>query len=600
MTPLPAGRNHVGGEGSATTTQPMTPPTGAPAAANDGRGPEPDWVARLRAFVLPTLKGYRHAWLRPDLYASLILWTLLVPQGLAYAQAAGLPPQYGLYAALGAMAGYALIGVSRQVTVGPEATVALLSATAVAPLAVGDASSFAALSAALGILVGLACAAIGLMRLGFLARLLSRPVLAGYLVGTGVTMIISQVDKLLGVDVSSYDALTMAGQTWQALGDANLVALAIGLAVIVGILLLRRFAPSVPAYLVAVVVATAVTGVFQLDAKQGVDVVGTIPAGLPGVTLPRIGIEKLGSLILPAVGIAFLVFADSGITARAIARRTGDAVDQDRHMLGMGMANVAAGLVSGFAVNASTSRSFAVADAGGRSQVVGLVGLALIAITLLFLAPLFAQMPLAALGGITVVVAMGLIDVAELRRIGRYDRTDLALALATTAGVIWIGMLAGILVVVLLSLLDVARRSAAPNRGLLVRVPGTDTYRRVETVGAAVPDAGLAVYRFDAPLFFANVEIFVDDVLGLARGDGVTRRPVLVDAEAITALDSTAAQALSEMLDELAGMAVPFGLARVKAPLRDRLEAAGVLEQIGEDHIYLEVDEGVAGMGERS
>ena len=357
-----------------------------------------------------------------------------------------------------------LIGVSRQATIGPEATVALLSATVVAPLAAGDASVFAALSAALGLVVGLVCAGIGLLRLGFLARLLSRPVLAGYLVGTGVTIILSQADKLLGVDVSSYDALTMAGQLWQALGDANMVDLAIGVGVVGGILLLRRFAPKIPAYLVAVVVATALTSVLDLAATQGVAVVGVIPAGLPGISLPRAGLEHLGSLILPAVGIAFLVFADSGITARALARRTGDAVDQDRHMLGMGAAGVAAGLVSGFAVNASTSRSFAIADAGGRSQVVGLAGAALVAVTLLFLSPLFAQMPLAALGGITVVVALGLIDLVEVRRIGRFDRTDLVLALVTAAGVIWIGMLAGILLVILLSLLDVARRTAVPNR----------------------------------------------------------------------------------------------------------------------------------------
>ncbi len=579
----------------------MNQPGHDPLSPNLDGGPKASLAGQLRTLVLPTLRGYSPGWWRQDLYASLILWTLLVPQGLAYAQAAGLPPQYGLYAALGSMAGYALIGVSRQANVGPEATVALLSATVVAPLAAGDVTAFAALSAALGILVGLVCAGIGLMRLGFLARLLSRPVLAGYLVGTGVTMIISQVDKLLGVDVSSYDALTMAGQVWQALGDANLVALAIGLAVIVGILLLRRFAPSVPAYLVAVIVATAVTAVLQLDSRQGVAVVGSIPAGLPGVALPRVGLDKLGSLILPALGIAFLVFADSGITARALARRTGDAVDQDRHMLGMGAANVAAGLVGGFTVNASTSRSFAVADAGGRSQVVSLVAIALIAVTLLFLAPLFAEMPLAALGGITVVVALGLIDVRELRRIGRYDRSDLALALGTTAGVIWIGMLAGILIVVLLSLLDVARRSSIPNRALLVRVPGTDTYRSIENVGPATADPGLAIYRFDAPLFFANVEVFVDDVLRLARGDGTTRRPVLVNAEAITGLNSTAAQALDEMLDELEEMAVPFGLARVKAPLRERLGASGVLGRITEGHIYLEVDDGVAAMsGERA
>ena len=339
---------------------------GAPAGPGAAGGATPTLMARLREVVLPTLRGYQPAWLRTDLYASLVLWTLLVPQALAYAQTAGLPPQYGLYAALGGMIGYALVGVSRQATIGPEATVALLSATVVAPLAAGDAGAFAALSAALGILVGLVCAGIGLLRLGFLARLLSRPVLAGYLVGTGVTMILSQADKLLGVEVSTYDAITMMGQIWRALGDANLYDVGIGLGVIVGILLLRRFAPKVPAYLVAVVGATVITSVFDLAANHGVAVVGTIPAGLPGLALPRVGLGELGSLLLPAVGIAFLVFADSGITARALARRTGDSVDQDHHMLGMGVAGVAAGMVHGFSVNASTSRSFAIADAGGR------------------------------------------------------------------------------------------------------------------------------------------------------------------------------------------------------------------------------------------
>ena len=577
----------------------MTPLPGAPTDPGAADGAAATLVARLRAGVFPTLQGYRPAWLRADLYASLILWTLLVPQALAYAQTAGLPPQYGLYAALGGMVGYALIGVSRHVNAGPEATVALLSATVVAPLAVGDASAFAALSAALGILVGLVCAGIGLLRLGFLARLLSRPVLAGYLVGTGVTMILSQADKLLGVDVSSYDAVTMAGQLWQALGDANMVDLAIGLGVIGGILALGRLAPKVPAYLAAVVVATALTALFDLSSRYGVAVVGSIPAGLPSFVVPRVGLDQLGRLLLPALGIAFLVFADSGITARVLAKRTGDDVDQDHHMLGMGAAGVAAGLVSGFAVNASTSRSFAVADAGGRSQVVGLAGTVLVAVTLLFLAPLFAQMPLAALGGITVVVALGLIDIGELRRIGRYDRADLTLAIVTAAGVIWIGMLAGILLVILLSLLDVARRTAVPNRTLLVQVPGTGTYRSVDTAGAAAADTDLAIYRFDAPLFFGNVEVFVDDVLGLAHGDGTTRRPVLVNAEAITGLDSTAAQALAEMLDEFEALGVRLGLARVKAPLRERLIAADLLDRIGDGHIYLEVDDGVHAMGEQ-
>jgi sulfate permease, SulP family len=264
-------------------------------------------------------------------------------------------------------------------------------------------------------------------------------------------------------------------------------------------------------------------------------------------------------------------------------------------MLGMGAAGMASGLVGGFAVNGSASRSFAAADAGGRSQVTGLAGAVLVALTLVFLSSLFAMMPLAALGGITIVVAIGLIDLPEMRRIGRFDRADLALALTTAAGVIWVGMLAGILIVILLSLLDVARRAAAPNRVILALVPGTDTYRAVPEDQPEPADARLVIYRFDAPLFFANVQVFVDDILRLARANP-DRETVLVNAEAITSIDSTAAQALDELLDELQQLGVRVAFARVKSSLREHLLVAGVLARIGEDRIFLEVDDGVAAL----
>jgi SulP family sulfate permease len=556
-------------------------------------------LQRLGTFLLPTLAGYRSEWLGRDLYASLILWTLLVPQALAYAQTAGMPPEYGLYAALGGMAGYALLGVSRQMNVGPEATVGLLSATAIAPIAAGNRELFITLSAALAVVTGVVCVGIGLLRLGFLARLLSRPVLVGYLAGTGVTMILSQADKLLGVDVESYDAITEVGAILQALGDANLTTLAIGVAVVGGIVVLRRVAPAVPAFLVAIAVATAVAALLQLDTRNGVAVVGDIPTGLPGIAIPAVNLDTIGELVLPGLGIAFLIFADSGITARALARRSREPVDQDRHMIGMGVAQIGAGLVRGFAVNGSASRSFAIADAGGRSQLVGMAGIGLVALTLLVLAPLFRSMPLAALGGITIVVGAGLIDVGEFRRIGRYDRADLVLALATAAGVIWIGMLAGILLVVLLSLLDVARRSAAPNTTVLVRVPGTDSYRSVATAGGSEQEPGLAIYRFDAPLFFANVHVFVDDVLRLAR-EGQDRHTVLVNAAAITGIDSTAAQALDELLDELDAQGVRLALARVSRRVGEQLEMAGLMARIGRDHVFLEVDDGVEALSSRA
>lgn len=548
-------------------------------------------LTRLPRWLAPTIAGYRRAWLPHDARAALILWTLLVPQALAYAQTAGMPPETGLYTALGAMAGYALLGASRHMNVGPEATVGLLSASVLAPIAAADSSRFLVLSAALAIMTGVVCLGLGLLRMGFLARLLSRPVLVGYLAGTGVTMIGSQLDKLLGVDVDAYDARTIVGRLIDAWPDSNMTSLALGVGVIAIILACRRWAPGLPAYLVGIVIATGLTALLTLDATRDVAVVGSFPAGLPAVGVPEVGLEVLGELLVPAIGIAFLSFADSGITARALGRRTHDHVDQDQHMLGMGAAGIASGLLGGFAVNGSASRSFAAAEAGGRSQVTGLVGIGLVALTLLLLAPLFAPMPLAALGGVTIVVALGLIDLAELRRIGVYSRTDLALALVTAGFVIWVGMLAGILLVILLSLLDVARRSAIPNTAVLERVRGTDSYRRADPDVTEALDPRVAVYRFDAPLFFANIEVFTGDALRLATQPG--REAVLVNAEAITDLDSTAAQGLEELLDDLDGQGVRLALARVKAPLRDRLERAGLLARIRPEHIYLEVDDGV-------
>ncbi|MEZ4597188.1 MAG: SulP family inorganic anion transporter [Chloroflexota bacterium] len=552
---------------------------------------DPATSRRLPRWLAPTIRGYRRTWLTDDARAALILWTLLVPQALAYAQIAGMPPETGLYTALGAMAGYALLGASRHMNVGPEATVGLLSASVLAPIAANDPSRFLVLSAALAIMTGVMCLVLGLLRLGFLARLLSRPVLVGYLAGTGVTMIGSQLDKLLGLDLDAYDAPTIVGRLIDAWPDANLASLAVGVAVIASIVALRRWAPAIPAYLVAIVGATAVTALLSLDTAQGVAVVGSFPSGLPAIGMPRVGVEVLGELLVPAIGIAFLSFADSGITARALARRTHDHVDQDQHMLGMGAAGIAAGLAQGFAVNGSASRSFAVVEAGGRSQLAGVMGIGLVALTLLVLAPLFASMPLAALGAVTIVVAVGLIDLRELARIGRFERMDLALALATAAFVIWVGMLAGILLVILLSLLDVARRSAVPNTAVLERVRGTDTYRRADPDTTEGVDQRVAVYRFDAPLFFANVEVFAEEVERLATLGG--RRAVLVNAEAITSMDSTAAQALDELLDVLEGKGVTLAFARVKAPLRAALDRAGITDRLGADHLYLEVDDGV-------
>jgi SulP family sulfate permease len=549
-----------------------------------------------RVPVIELARTYRRAWLQPDLLAAVTVWALLVPQALAYAQLAQVDAVVGLYAAIGAAIGYVLLGGVRSMNVGPEATVALLTASVVAPLAGGDTARFIALTGGLALMTGLWMLLAGVIGLGFVTRFLSRPLLLGYVAGSAIVMTVSQLDSLIGIKLEAQDdTLAELSETVRRLGETDVTTLLVGLGVIGAVLLTRRIDRRLPAYLVAVLAAIAVSALADL-AAQGVAVVGTIQPGLPPGGFPAVGLADLASLAGPAVGIALLVYADSGVTGQVLGRRGGYAVDGNQEFLGLGAANIGSALTGGFPVNGSQSRSFTAADVGAKSQAMNLGVLVLVILTLLFLTPLFAPLPKSALAGVIIVVAVGLLEPVAFRDLARVDRRELGLALVTAAIVVAVGMIAGVLVTVVLSLFLAAIRAAQPRRTFLVRVPGTDSFRGVDSVADGAAVSGLVVYRFDGPLFFANAQLLADDVLA-AVAEGAAHEPVrwvVIDAESIGDVDSTGAGMLADLAEAFRERGITLSLARVKSAVVAYLERAGVMDKVRAEHVYLEVDDAVA------
>ncbi|WP_414641786.1 SulP family inorganic anion transporter [Amycolatopsis sp.] len=528
---------------------------------------------------LARLRGYRRAWLRGDVVAGVTVAAYLVPQVMAYAEVAGLPPVAGLWAALGPLAGYALLGSSRLLSVGPESTTALMTAAVLMPLAAGDAPRYAALAAVLALMVGGLCLAAGLARLGVLAELLSKPVLTGYLAGIAVLMVAGQLGKVSGVPVGGTDFAGQVTSFARGLGQVRWPTVALAAAVLVLLVLLERLVPWLPGPLVAMVLATVVVAVTGLP---DVDLVGALPAGLPPA-VSGVSAADVEQLVLPAVGIAIVGFSDNVLTARAFAARRGEEIDADQELRALAAANVTAGLLHGFPVSSSGSRTALGAAVGGRTQLHSLVALATVVLAVLFARPLLAAFPKAALGALVVFAAGHLVDLRELRRFARFRRSELVLALLTTAGVLGLGVLTGVLAAVGLSILDLLRRIARPHDGILGSVPGLAGMHDVDDYPAARTEPGLVVYRYDAPLCFANAEDFRRRAL--AATDGATRWFVL-NAEANVELDVTAADALDRLREELGRRGVVFAMARVKQDLRTDLAAAGLVAKVGEERIF--------------
>ena len=536
-----------------------------------------------------TLTTYKKGWFRPDLLAGVTVWAMLVPQALGYSALAGMPSVNGLYAAVGALVLYWLWGSSRELNVGPESTVAIMVATILAPLAATGSEDYVALAATLAILVGLILLIGGLFKLGRISDFLSRPILAGYVFGSGILIVVSQIPDLLGLDIDASLYAADIGGVVRNLDQADLLTLVIGLGTVAVVVGLKRVNRAVPGALVAVILATAWVWLADLD----VETVGEFASGVPIPAIPGVSLEQLLSLVGPAFAIALLVYPDSVLTARSLSAVNKYRLDANREFFGIGAANIGAGFVGGFPVNGSQSRSFVLSDAGSKSQVANLWAAGMVLLTLLFLAPLFAYLPTAALAGIVIVAGFGLLGVAEFRALWHYRRIEFWMGVGTIAAVLVLGMLGGILVAVGLSLLEVVLRASSPETARLGRLPGTDTYRDVEDHPGAETFPGLLIYRFDAPLFFANCSRLRDDITDAIGEPGADISAVVIDAESMYDIDSTGAQVLLELLDGLDDAGIGLSFARLRTELRDEIEESGVDHRLAGEGIYLEVDDAV-------
>jgi high affinity sulfate transporter 1 len=526
---------------------------------------------------LPGLRAarqYRPEWLRYDLAAGIVLTGLLVPQGMAYAELAGMPPITGIYATMIPLLAYAVFGPSRIMVVAPDSAIAPLVAAAIIPLAGADPESRIALGGMLALMVGALCLAAGIARLGFVTDLLSKPVRVGYLAGIAVVVLADQAAKLLGIDVEADDFLRGLAELVTSLGEIQPATAAIGIGTFIALLALKWRLPRAPGALLAVIAGIGL--VLALDLQDTVATVGEVPPGLPQLALPPLDLEAAGSLALPALAIALVAFADTSVLSRSFASRLGDRVDQDQELFALGTTNVAAGLFQGYPVSSSSSRTPAAEAAGAKSQLTGVVAAIVIGLVLLFATGLFAPLPEATLSAIVMVAVIGLIDLPGLRRVYRLNRTDFAFAVAALLGVALIGVIPGIGVAVGLSVGALLWRAWHPYTAVLGRIDGRKGYhdRDRHPEGRQVP--GLVLFRFDAPLFFANADAFRDGVLdAIGQAEAPVRR-VVVAAEPITDVDTTAADMLIELLDHLDKRDIGLSFAELKGPVKDTVERYGL------------------------
>ncbi|WP_428956457.1 SulP family inorganic anion transporter [Streptomyces sp. cg35] len=545
---------------------------------------------------LRTLREYRRAWLVKDLVAGTVLTTLLVPQGMAYAELAGLPPITGLYTSVLCLLAYAVAGPSRILVLGPDSSLGPMIAATVLPLVVadGDSARAVALASALALLVGVITLLAGVARLGFVADLISRPTMIGYLNGLALTILVSQLPKLFGFSTEADGLIAELGAFVRGAAEGETVpaAIAVGASGIALILLLQRLLPKVPAVLVMVVLAIGASVAFDLG-EHGVRLVGRLPEGLPPFTIPDIRWDDLGPLLAGAFGIALVSLADTISNASAFAVRTGQEVSGNGEMIAIGSANVAAGLFQGFPMSTSGSRTAVAERAGARTQLTGVVGAVLILLMLVLLPGLFRDLPQPALAAVVITASVSLADLPGTRRLWRQRKAEFWLCIAAFLGVALLGVLPGIAVAVGLSILNVFRRAWWPYSTVLGRAPGLEGYHDVRSHPGAEQLPGLVILRFDAPLFFANAKTFRDEVLRATRAEPPPRC-VLLAAEPVTDVDTTAADILVELDETLQERGVLLVFAELKDPVRRKIDHYGLDRTFDPERFFPTVESAVA------
>jgi len=547
---------------------------------------------------LPGLQILRHydvGWLRHDIAAGLVLTTMLVPVGIAYAVASGVPGIYGLYATIVPLLAYALFGPSRILVLGPDSSLAALILAVVAPLSGGDSSRAVVLASMMAVVTGSVCIVAGLSRLGFVTELLSKPIRYGYMNGIALTVLVSQLPKMFGFSVEGAGPLRKLFAIAQALlqGKANWTAFAVGAGTLAVILLLKG-RRRVPGILIAVVGATVVVGRLELSTRAGVPVIGALPQGLPAFAIPWIAYSDIMPVLIGGCAVALVAFADTSVLSRSYAARTGAYVNPNQELVGLGVANLAAGFFQGFPVSSSSSRTPVAEAAGAKTQLTGVVGAISVALLLVAAPGLLQYLPGSALAAVVIASAIGLFEFRDLRRIYRIQQWEFWLSIVCLAGVAVFGAIPGIGLAIVIAVIEFLWDGWRPHHAVLGRVDGIEGYHDITRYPNAQLIPGLVLFRWDAPLFFANAELFQDCLLDAVAASPTPVHWVVVAAEPVTSVDVTAADMLMELDATLASSGIELCFAEMKDPVKDKLKRFGLYLPLGERTFFPTIEVAVS------
>ena len=540
------------------------------------------WLPGLRV-----LSRYKAAWFLHDVVAGLVLATMLIPVGIAYAIASGLPGIYGLYATIVPLLVYALFGPSRILVLGPDSALAAVILGVVVPLSSGDPLRAVTLASMMAIVSGAICILAGIVRLGFVTELLSKPIRYGYMNGIALTVLISQVPKLFGFSIESEGPLRSLWTIAVAIveGRTNWVAFAIGIGTLVVILLLQNN-KRLPGILIAVVGATATVGMLDLGVHSGVAVLGPLPQGLPSFAVPWLSYNDIVPVLIGGAAIALVSFADTSVLSRAYAARMGEHVDPNQEMVGLGAANLASGFFQGFPISSSGSRTPVAEAAGARTQLTSVVGALAIAFLLLVAPNLLQHLPTAALAAVVIGAAIGLLEVTDLKRIYRIQRWEFWLSIVCFVGVAVLGVIPGIGLAIAIAVIEFLWDGWRPHSAVLGRAQGVKGYHDITRYPDARQVPGLVLFRWDAPLFFANAEFFKERVMEAVAKSPMPVRWLVVAAEPVTSVDVTAGDTIAELDKMLHEMGIEFCFAELKDPVKDKLKRFGLFAQLGENYFF--------------
>jgi high affinity sulfate transporter 1 len=543
------------------------------------------WVHWLPG--IDTLRRYKAAWLPHDIFAGLVLATMMVPVGIAYATASGLPGIYGLYATIVPLLAYALFGPSRILVLGPDSALAAVILGVVVPLSGGDPLRAATLAAMMAIVSGTVCILAGFARLGFVTELLSKPIRYGYMNGIALTVLISQLPKLFGFSIESKGPLRSLWEIASAIleGRTNWVAFGIGLGTLMVILLLQDY-KRLPGILIAVVGATTIVGTLDLGTRHGVAVLGPLPQGLPNFAIPWITYGDIVPVLLGGCAIALVSFADTSVLSRAYGARLGTHVDPNQEMVGLGAANLATGFFQGFPISSSASRTPVAEAAGARTQLTSVVGALAIAILLLVAPNLLQHLPTAALAAVVIAAAIGLFEVTDLKRIYRIQQWEFWLSIVCLVGVAVLGVIPGIGLAIAIAIAEFLWDGWRPHSAVLGRAHGVKGYHDITRYPDARQIPGLVLFRWDAPLFFANAEFFKERVLDAVAKSPTPVRWLVVAAEPVTSVDVSAGDTVAELDEALHAQGIELCFAELKDPVKDKLKRFGLFSQLGEQYFF--------------